>query len=498
MTRFLFLALAAAVMASPARGDQIDRLMVAQADKIAAAVFGLNAKSYAVLKFEFKVAGGDGTFNAGPVNGRMATRLENLLILKNDAKKPKMVLANAGEAVAAMSEKAMTPISWKTEEGRKLIAQVGKLPLAWDDTTQLAADGFVTGEVVTAADYKTTTVKFYGFTKADPAALKELYTLDDKATGIRTDRSMLASYGQSFNLSVKSRSLTMEGDDDEAAEDAAARDKSNKPAVASQDQKPDDTQTPIRLQIFFGDKEQPWLLEKGEPKIAVSPQAKQKVTLRVTNTSDKESYAVLLAVNGKNTNAIDNDTLMDKAAHEQRKWVLGAKETYNIEGFYFKADGSYHPFEALPEDESTTQYNQMNPMFRGKISLLVFGKRQEAEPEKPKVDVPTPAPTKVRDETATANALDLGSGAWKIRNTGSLAAAQKLLNGSTHTEDQGGRLAVALVAKDKYAVGKRGLLVGSSETLTAGKINKVPFEYDPLPMCCVHVVYYVPKDKAGK
>jgi hypothetical protein len=476
------------------RADQIDKNMVAQADQIAAAVGKLGVRNVAVLKFEFKAGAGDGSFTAGTVNARMATRLENLLILTNDPKKPRMILSDAGLVLAETAERTKTPITWRTQAGRKQIAQVGKLPLAWDDSTKLAPDGFVTGEVVTAPDYQTTTVRFYGFTTADPAALKELYTLDDKAggSGIRTDRGMLASFGQSFNLTAKSRSLGMEADDEEAAQDAAKRDQSNAPPVAAQGQQPDDTQSPVRLQIFFDGKEQPWAQDKGEPRIAVTPGAKQKVHFVLTNTSATESYGVLLAVNGKNTNAISNDSLMDKAAHEQRKWVLGPKDSYKIEGFYINADGKYNPFEVLPEDESARAYDQLNPMFRGKISLLVFGKRAE-ETEK-KVEV-KPEAQKVRDDTATATALDLGGGAWKIRNTGSLVAAQKLLKDSTHVSDANGSLAVAVVEKAKYAAGKRGLLAASGETRTSGEIKKVAIEYDPLPMCCVHVVYYVPAAK---
>ncbi|QEL20944.1 hypothetical protein [Limnoglobus roseus] len=500
MIRLLLLAATVTLIGTTARADQIDKRMVEHADKLFAAAKSLGAKNWTVLKFSFKVGDGAGSFNAGTVNARTANRLEHLLILKNDPDNPTMVLTNAGPAVEALGEKMKTPITWRTAEGRKLIAQIAKLPLAWDEKVALTPEGFLTGEVITSADYKTTAIKFYGFTRSDPATLKELCTFDEKGTGgsLRTDRGMLASYGQSFNLAAKARSLNAEGDDAEAAQDAAKRDKTGKPPIATQDQQPDDAQSPVRLQIFFGGKEQPWQTDKGESKIAVTPRAGDKVTFRLTNTSATDSYAVILAVNGKNTNAMDNDTLLDKAPHEQRKWVLGPKEDAVIKGFYLKPNGEFNPFEVLPENASARRFGALNEKFRGRISLLVFGKRAEA-PAEPKVTVtPSVDLEKLKDDGATAKAIDLAGGAWKIRNTGSLASAQKVLSGTTNVVDQEGRLAVALVAKGRYTAGKRGLIESSGETKKDGPIVRVPLVYDPWPMCHLDIVYYVPSPPAGK
>ncbi|QEL13431.1 hypothetical protein [Limnoglobus roseus] len=513
MRKCLFGLMAVLAVASATRADHVDKLMVEQADKIFAAVKGLGAKNVAVLKFDYRHgATGKPSFTAGSINGLMANRLEHLLVLKNDDQDPVRILADAGPAIANISKKTKSTLSWRTEAGRKEISTITGLPLAWDAKTKLNPDGFVTGEVTLSEDYATTTVKFFGFTKANPTKLVSLYTLDSKSPGstvasargvqansgkIKTDRATLTHAGVSFGLNMKARSKGMDADDTEAAANAAAKDNAaptapapGGPPIIGPAATPPKS-GPVQLQVFFDDAEQPYEANGGEPRIQVSPKQGQKVKFKLTNTSATDTYPVILAINGINTNAIDNDSLMDKAPVDQRKWVLGPNESTMIEGFYTTKDGAYKPFEVLPEDESARRYDQMNATYRGKISLLVFGKRLDAAPPV-STDKPGSADAAFEtiDDNATANATDLGAAPKGYHNAGSPAKARGMLEKTTHVDASKPKLAVSKGVKAKFAANKKGLIDSSGETRQGGEIQQVKVEYDPQPVANLDITYY--------
>src|SRR5438477_4668630 len=148
-TRFLpALVIAAVFSTTPARADVVDRALVRNAPDIARAVRALKADYVAVLKFAVKVGDRPATFDAGLANTQLAHKLENLLVLTYDPDHPVIVLTGAAGKAAALP----AGTTWRDADGRKRLATLAGLPMAWDDKQSLAPDAFVTGELHVAAD----------------------------------------------------------------------------------------------------------------------------------------------------------------------------------------------------------------------------------------------------------------------------------------------------------------------------------------------------------
>ncbi len=503
------LAVVAAVLGSlfftPAvRADQIDRVMLESAPEIAKAVRGLGKKTVTVLKFEVKVGKEAPTWSAGVTNTLMAKRLENLLILTNDPKNPLQIVTDAGQSAAALAKSSKSRFTWKDQAGRKQFTKLPPLPLAWDEKTKLQADAFVTGRVIFSPDMKTTEIHLYAFTRDHPEDLKHLGELKDGNSGargvkIRTDRSILSRAGQSFSVKEKGKSRSFEEIDSLAADDAALRDKNGQLPTGPSD-------APVQVQVYFDDTAvsiEPDPASPGEGKLhRTSTGPVNKAYFKLVNTSETESYGVLLAVNGKNTAAFDNDELTSgRPEAEQRLWVLGPKETATVSGFYTDTEkGTYSPFAILPEDESEAKYNEMTSSFRGQISVRIFGKQttggMSTSGNEEKLE------EKLEDE-ATSESVGLGNAGSDprgLRKSRSLADAIQKLQKSTKTDVlKGGKLVADKTAKSKYTKARslgRGLIIESTTTASSGAIKVVKLEYDPLPLASYEVTYYAPKSGA--
>jgi hypothetical protein len=465
MTRTLLILLGVLTVTAVGRADPIDRAMVEQADAIYDAVKSLKAKNVAVLKFDY-IVGEKSSFTAGTINTLMANRLSNVLVLKYGNGNRLLVLADAGAAAAKTSAQKKQEFTWRTPEGRAEFAAIEKLPLVWDADQQLPPDGFVTGEVAVSPDYKTTTVTFFGFTKADPSNLRKLYTLaapksSAAAVALKTDRGMLQSFGQGFNL-VAARGRGATDTDTAAAEDAAARDRSNAAPASG-------TEEGVRLRILVDGREAPWETNGGEARIPVSPKAGQKLTFWLKNTSTTDTFAVVLAVNGRNTNAQDNDTLYDKLPHDQRKWVLPPNYEFALDGFQTQANEK-QPFVIAAEDESTAIFSQMNMHeYQGKISLIVFGKTSSQSANKPLEAAPLSA--------------DLTIGSRGIGDLKTVAPFQKKLRKAANVDSTDGKLTTT----------SRGIIKAGLDVLKTDQIEKLEFEYDPQPVSSLDIRYYVPR-----
>ena len=311
-----------------------------------------------VLKFTIKKGDKAASLNAGPLNTKMATSLENAMILLNDKNKPINIAHDASRSAAGQSRGA----TFRNAQGRRGLFE-HTYPLAWDSEKK-HPDAFLTGELLVDNNMKKLTIVVRSFEKKKPATLNEVLRIDD----VPVDRNVLAGIGQSF---VVSRRLLHGGSrdlDEAAANDASSRDNSS-------DNPTQDSDDPVKLEIFYDDK--PVSLESdpaspGEVRVkrskTVDPKEGQKVKFKITNIT-KETIGVVLAVDGKST--LFAEDLTTKSPGECTKWILAAGEVYTIDGFYMGEDGKdVRSFKVLSDDESAKV--ELAPEQKGVFSMFVF------------------------------------------------------------------------------------------------------------------------------
>jgi hypothetical protein len=492
--------------APTARADIIDRALVKNSAAIMEKVRGLKPAdaplNVAVLKFEVKVGNRPATFDAGPANAKLAQKLENLLVLANVPKNNVFVLADAGPAAAAAAQKTGAAFTWRDDARRAEFFRLPALPLAWDDTQKLEPNAFVTGTLELSQDLAETKVTLVGFTRAAPEKLETLMTVtgsakDETARPIRTDRSVLALVGLGFSLGAKAVANGRQSDTIALKQVSGLLGRPEQVFATAAGE------CPVKLEVLVNGNAVP--VEPGDdgagkvvwPAGGVKPT--DAVEFRLTNTSDKR-YAVLLAVNGKNTNAQDKeDDLNVRDARDQRKWVLEPKEPTRVRGFYADRSGKYQPFEVLSAGEAEQVFDQMQARYRGRFTLYVYAER----PDKPPVEAaaapgaPVTADVKPAEEVkeeVEAAVLTLGwgnGGLEKVRSAGSLEKAQEELRKRTHAATVNGQLVLDPVKDDEYR--RRGLIVKSEQTKNDGAIEQVEFRMSPQPVASLDIRYFQPK-----
>ncbi|MCZ2344094.1 MAG: hypothetical protein LC104_20215 [Bacteroidales bacterium] len=472
----------------PAPADTVDWVFLKNAPQIFSATEKLGVSDVAVLNFSIRRPDGQVDFRSGVANIDLARRLENTLILANNDKAPLMVLTGSGEA----ARKLPANTTWKTVEGRKTLATIGKLPIAWDSTNSALPQAFVTGELAFSADYRSITITLYGFTAQQPAELKSLLVLNgysqEQPQTIPTDRGVLAMAGIGYVIShipESSRNQTDVAAQKSAAEAFAHSDGFKQLAGAS----------PIRLEFLINGQPIKLYSDPLHPGVgkfvpsALDPKRGDEVAFRLTNTSDKDTYAALLAVNGRNTNSLNPDAchLNEAPPHQHRMWVLEPGQTFDILGFYESTDGKYRKFEVLNATESEANFNLMSDLYRGLVTLHVFQ-------NKPPMTPPDPAPRQeeVQKEAIflDASTITLGMGGASvntIRNTQDLKKAQEELakranvilnNGSFQADPH------------KTQLVSRGLIVDGQVLESAGPIKRISFDLDPAPIAFLRIRYY--------
>jgi len=370
------------------KADQIDRVMVQDASAITKAVSSLKARNVAVLPFQVKFGDAPASFQAGSMGIEMLNRMENLLVLGLSSKVPELdrfenteptaefnLLAKADQTAVSLARELKTPIDWTTVDGRKKLLGM-KLPVIWNEKEIYTPDAFVTGIVWVSKDYREVKIELKAFTKAEQ--IKALGTLGERENGqprgIRTDRSILASLGLTFSTNRKLKPTGKARDfiagDEGAIEDAAKRADLATPATEV---------GPVKLEILLDgtlanlepDQDRP-----GSFKIAAklaNSLAKRQLSFMIENTGT-ETLAVLLCVDGKNTVALDNETLdsPDKSRSKFRMFVLSPKIKYTIPGFLMNETGAIEPIVLRAGSEAESFANSLN--HRGKIQMFVYGK----------------------------------------------------------------------------------------------------------------------------
>ena len=474
------------------RADQVDRILTANAGPIFKAVRSLDVENVAVLNFAVSHPGGKDNFRSGLANVDLARRLENCLLLANDVENPLFVLTGAGQAARDLP----ADTTWKSKDGRAALAGLPRLPLAWDVSQRLNPEGFVTGELTFAEDCSTVTLTLYGFSVDKPQKLVELIVLGDgdgdDRRPIPADRGVLAMAGIGYvATSVPEKGAT---ELDAAARRTAAKSLTDDDgfALLSGD-------APVKLEFRIGGQPVPLRPDPANPGVGrylpqgVDPKRGDTISFGLTNTSATETYAVLLAVNGVNTNCLSDKSshLNDRPPQDHRMWLLGPLESAEIDGFYTDAEGTVKKFQVLGDTESEANFSLMSDAYRGLITMHVF--RKLPPPTPPKTgDDPAVVPNEPPAEFVDASTITLGVGGSTVddvRTAGSPAVAKAKVASATGVKfAAGGGLGPDPRKSNELAM--RGLIVDGETTNSGAVINKVKFNIDPAPIAYLSVRYY--------
>jgi hypothetical protein len=190
----LLAALALGLCAGAARADHLDDQLNKHGQQIVEALQKQGVKNVGVLRFRVKQGDRPESFDVGPLNGNMATRLENVLVMHAgmDEKTALGVIHDAGH-VAAQHKVG----KWHDSEAeqRKLFA-IDNYPLAWGDK-KVKADAFLTGVVKVSADCKHGTVIVEEI--KSPSKTEKLAEI-----AFDGDAALLIDLGKSYSLSKRS------------------------------------------------------------------------------------------------------------------------------------------------------------------------------------------------------------------------------------------------------------------------------------------------------
>jgi hypothetical protein len=293
----------------PARADNIDQELFKQATPLIEYLRKQGYQNVGVLKFRVQQGARGESFDVGPLNINMATRLENLLVVKNAAKPPVGIIHDASRVA---SQRKLQE-AYVTDNGRRQLFEYN-YPLAWGKE-EVKADAFLTGLVNISRDNRQARVTIEAFDQKST----ELKKVQDFS--VRTDRTILADAGKAFLL----RDATKGDREDNAADAATAQDKNVKtPLCHSEDRYVD-------LQIIYNDRRIPVTVGADGQARVPSPEVGDAVKFRITNVS-KLKVGVLLGVNGVNT--LFEELLAERRPSQCTKWILGPGDSYDINGFY--------------------------------------------------------------------------------------------------------------------------------------------------------------------
>lgn len=466
-------------LAASARGDSLDGALRDEAPRVMDYLKGHGYHAVGVLKFSVKKGAQAESLHAGPLNAMMATRLEHALIQLVDPARPIEILHDPSRVAAAQAKGAST----RAEAGRrKLFGH--EYPVAWGGQSR-KPDAFLTGEVIVDRDMKKCTLVVQAFDAARPDELAEVA----RVKGVPTDRSLLASIGQSFAVPRRLGHANARALDEAAAADASDRDKGGDPPIdiatkgGASTQDGDD---PVKLEIDYDGS--PVVLEPdsgspGEVRVkaskAADPKEGQKVKFVLTNTS-RDTVGVVLAVNGKNTLFLED--LATRPPGSCTKWILAPGEVYTVAGFYAGEDGKeVRGFKVLSDEESAR--SDLAPEQKGVYSMYVF--RQVANDS-------------ATAQNISADGADLARSPKPHSGPRSLAELQAAIHAASHTKAVGGRLVAEHPTRSagsparhaRQQKGGRGLVVEDSETSSGGALHRLESTFDPQPAMAVSIRYY--------
>jgi hypothetical protein len=421
----------------------------------------LRGKNYAnigVLKFLVKKGDAVPSDNVGELNLGIANRLEVALVLCN----PDDGLGIIQHASKTVVKEYDLRANHLTREGRKAFF-AHEYDLAWGPR-KVEASAFVTGLVTIAKDLKKTTLKFQVFD--NEGNIKDVL----EPIVLETTPRILTEAGYSYLMSpeLHKEAFAQAKKDkgnrfprstlvDKVEVQTALLD-ANPPKVDLKEPNPYQ-EGPVKLTILYNAKPQS-IDAKGN---VAEPKETDVVSFILENPT-KETYAVLLKVNGVNT--LFAETLNDpKISH---KWVLKPGEKQVIEGFQINENEVDH-FKVLSPKES--EENEVNyGAHAGTFRMAVY--HGGVVREDPSIEA-----NKTKDEAQVARAA-IARGSLKASDipAGSLNALKRDLRG-----------------REKAGDGARGMIVQGSGK---GKkeIERLFFKPEQAdPIHDVTIRYYLPK-----
>lgn len=445
-----------ALLTAPARADHIDDQLLVDVPRIVNYLKDHGVHTVGVVKFSVKKGDQPASYNAGTLNLKMALKLEHALVMANDSKQPIAILQDV------TTEGSQSRGGLADSQGRRALLDHA-YPVAWGNDKK-KPEMLLTGEVQFTKDMKTLAIAIRSFDPKKPDRLEDVLRL----TGIKTDRDILASAGQSF---VLSRKVQGRGADDLAADDAAKRDENPKDNPL---QSPDD---PIKFEVTYDgkpvtldpDQNSPGELKAKRSNTSQNAKEGEKVSFKITNSS-KDKVGVVLAINARNT--LFQEDLTQKAPGACSKWILDPGESYTIDGFYMSQDGkSVFPFRVLSDEESAKV--EMVPEHKGVFSVYVF--REGSGQTAMNIELAR----KVREKSmSAAEAKENLKKVFQVKESnGKLLSDPGTRSHSTST-------------KNVKRAGHRGLIVGGGESGEGSQLKELQLKWDPEPVMCLFIRYY--------
>ncbi|MFO0843638.1 MAG: hypothetical protein U0797_14785 [Gemmataceae bacterium] len=385
-SRALLAALAAGLfLAGGARADRLD----AEMNKKMPEVVEQLKKAYktvGVLRFRVQDAGQKESFNS-PLSGRMAERVETLLILHAGETEAKALGVVRDVGLTASKAKVG---GWygSAAERKKLFEQA--YPMAWGAKTA-KVDAFLTGKVELTPDRSKTTVTVEYFDKNDPGKVKTLARFTESTTvyvlrdmghgfvlsrGAKNDLKALKrnTTSAASRFAIRTVNLNQPGQQNaEGGEDKTEGETGGK--AQPQTQASPKNLGGIEFQMLVNDRQVGYRSTGSQDEAkhfeVESPTKGSKVGFRLKNTTDKW-LAVALRLNGVNT---INERTGDVATSQ--KWAVPPGKSYLIQGFYEfpppqDAGLMHKPFKVLVGQEAQEYKGQEMGDKKGLIEVDVF------------------------------------------------------------------------------------------------------------------------------
>jgi hypothetical protein len=342
-----------------------------------------------VLKFLVQTGKAAPSDNVGPLNLRLAARLEVALVLalpKDEARlrilhDPSAAVVKAGNRRANHLDRA----------GRLAFFDTPYAP-AWGVEKALRADAFLTGVCRFDDNLRALTLTIQAFDRT--GELKDVC---------------------SFRAAASPRTLTEAGVSyvgSRGALSASVRTVKARPAPEVR------AEAPIDFEILYDGA--PVRLRDGA---VPEPKESQRVTFRLRHRNkDKVTYAVVLKVNGRNTIFPGEEAEEEPDDLYCYKWVLAPGATVNVPGFQstYGETKEFRVDPALESDRSTVHYNRHS----GTFQLVIFRAKQKGEE---KVKEPRPPLEEVAIARGSlggkTQAATLASLQGRLRSAGEAAAS---------------------------------------------------------------------------
>jgi hypothetical protein len=361
----LLLALAAA-SAPAARADAIDKALYDKAPEVMKFLKDKDYKNVGVLRFKLQIGKGKTTYSGGVINGNMATRLENALLMETDPKNPNPIGIIRDASAAAAAKAPGKHWDLKSAKDRAGLFDYD-YPLAWGDKTA-KADAFLVGGVKLSEDMKTTTV-FINYFDRKSDKDDEVCRLE-----VTTDRTILADAGKSYVLSrglIKKRSAEIDPKTGVNKRGKSLDDLMNDNATDSAKTTGDGKASAsgvseyIDFKVFYGDEAQAVGDDPGDGELRLTaPQAGQNVSFRFKNKT-QEKLGLLVYINGTSTCEFQRGE-----PDACRRWVLrpDGKE-YPIRGYVDEKDKVF-PIKVVDAGDAAIQNELAEKL--GQIKIVVF------------------------------------------------------------------------------------------------------------------------------